>query len=544
MGTQMDRRTAWGLGVALGAAFVASAATLQVRKTTAYRDVSSVDLRQPPTAQTPLLSSPTVLKFTARTGVSSSHTFQVTYAGNGGHPDVRTSGSVFASDPAVVSLGNGRFAITLHTTDALQIGLYSGTVFVRMCVEAPCSTPIPGASTKVLYRANVRQGPVNEWGTFQRNASHNGYVPAVINPGDIRFAWRWQRTNQGVLEGINSVVTSPGRVYVSDDSYFNQVASLYALDESSGALVWKQDFVDYPALNPPAVADGRVFVATTGHGQTFLWSFQATDGSPRTQSSFPSQWPHVLAPTIVDGIAYTNGGYYRGGIYAYAASDGLPLWSATSGDNDMTTPAVAGGRVYHYDGARLKIYDAFDGSELQTIADPNVTQNGGYSQHGAPILGSPDHVISFSGDAFSGRASSEVEHYDLRRLVNFSPATGAVRWTTVKQYKTHPAVANGVVYAGADNPKSFDAIDEETGQVLWSWVPGTDETAFHRNVVVTDNLVFVSTNKAVHALSLETRTSVWSYPVPGSLSISGNGTLYLVPGARESTGELLAFKVF
>jgi outer membrane protein assembly factor BamB len=541
----MDRRAWFGSGVALVAALSASAAILNARPVPERYELPVTDAKLSPRIASPhLVANPAVLKLAARTGVSTAHSFAVSYTGSGGHPEVSTSGAVFAGQPGVVAHGGGRFTITLHTIDALRIGLYSGSVSVRMCTDIPCTTPIPGAATTIQYRVNVGQGPVEEWGTFQRDARHSGYVPATINPADIRFAWRWRKSNNGVLTGINAVVTSPGRVYVSEDSYHHQIASLYALSESNGAQIWKQDFVNYPGLNPPAVEKGRVFVATTGHSQTFLWSFDASDGTPRSQSSFPSQWPSVLAPTIVDGVAYTNGGYYGGGIYAYAATDGMPLWSATSGDDDMTTPAVGDGRVYHYDGARLRIYDAFNGTALQTIGDPNVTQNGGYSYHGAPMLGSPDHVIAFSNSSSSGRASSEVEHYGTRRLVNFSPASGTVRWTTSKAYKTHPAVAKGVVYAGANNPKSFDAIDEATGQVLWSWVPGTDETAFHRNVVVTDNLVFVSTNKAVHAISLATRTPVWSYPVPGTVSISGNGTLYLIPGARESTGELLAFKVF
>jgi len=97
-----------------------------------------------------------------------------------------------------------------------------------------------------------------------------------------------------------------------------------------------------------------------------------------------------------------------------------------------------------------------------------------------------------------------------------------------------------VVYAGSNTPKSFDAIDEATGQVLWSWVPPVSDLRFHRNVVVTDNLVFVSTDRAVYALDLATRQPVWSYPTPGTMAISGGGTLYIVEGAQQPTGRLIA----
>ena len=155
------------------------------------------------------------------------------------------------------------------------------------------------------------------------------------------------------------------------------------------------------------------------------------------------------------------------------------------------------------------------------------------------MLGLADSVTTFSGGVFSGGLSS-VEQSNSRALINFSVAGNAVRWSTLRTYMTQPATAKGIVYAGSNAPKSFDAIDEATGQVLWSWVPQSPDLGFHRNVVVTDNLVFVSTDRAVYAIDLATHQPVWSYPVPGMLAISGGGTLYIVEGAREPTGRLIA----
>jgi outer membrane protein assembly factor BamB len=296
-------------------------------------------------------------------------------------------------------------------------------------------------------------------------------------------------------------------------------------------------------MNPPAVSGNSVYVATTGHEQTFLYAFDVADGSPKFQATFDAQWPHVLAPTVAAGVVYTNGGYFGGGVYAFDATDGLALWSSFSGDDDMTTPAVADGKVYYYDGTGLKVYDAFSGTTLASVADP-YGPGQGYSYHGAPMLGLPDSVTTFSGGAFSGRASSDVEQYDSRLLLNFSVASQNTRWRTASLYKTQPAVANGVVYAAGNNPKSFDAISETTGKVLWNWVPNPTDTEFHRNVVVTRNLAFVSTDKAVYAIDLVSHKPVWSWPTPGSISISGDGYLFIAEGAVQSNGRLHAFKVY
>lgn len=508
---------------------------------------ASMVLRRPP----PVLGDGRLLRIhgslfiRTQAGVPAERSVIVEYRGStSGYLDVVPGTSALMPNPDIESLGGGRYRVTLRTSDRLAAEPHRGTLLLRMCTEMPCVNVIEGTTARPTYTVLVSWRNTGEWETFQRDAGHTGYVPVTINPLRISRIWEWQRTNPGVIPGINAVVTAPGRVFVSDDSYFHQVASLYAMHEKTGSLLWRQDFVDYPALNPPAVSNGRVYVATTGHEQTFLWSFDAEDGLPRSQSSFDGQWPHVLAPTVADGIAYTNGGYHGGGVYAFDADDGLPLWSRFSGDDDMTTPAVADGRVYFYDGGALKIYDAFDGSVLGNITDPYDDDEWGDSQHhGAPMLGSPDHVFSFSGGAFSGRASSQAEQYESRPLLDFSPAAGNVRWRTVKDYKTQPAVAEGVVYAASNDPKSFDAIDEQTGQILWSWVPGTADTEFHRNVVVTQNLAFVSTNRALYAIDLATHRPVWSSPTPGMVAISGSGIMYVVVGGSESTGQLLAFKL-
>jgi outer membrane protein assembly factor BamB len=157
------------------------------------------------------------------------------------------------------------------------------------------------------------------------------------------------------------------------------------------------------------------------------------------------------------------------------------------------------------------------------------------------MLGSGQNVIAFSGGGFSGRASSNSEQYESRVLVNYDVNKKAVAWRTQGVYLTHPALGNGVIYAASST--QLDAISELDGKVQWSWPLPAGDTGFHRNVVVTDNLIFVSTDTAVHAIDLKTRQSVWKYPAPGNVAISGGGILYISTGARESNGKLVAVKL-
>jgi outer membrane protein assembly factor BamB len=513
-------------------------------------ETSPVGDRAQPLAAKPrvlLNVTPAAIDLTLASGTQASAQLNADYSSRSSKPSylsVAPLDATFAPNPVVTPLGNGRYTVVITTAPGLGVGERVGNIALRMCSDTPCVNVIAGTTVVVPYKVRIEgvAPTLPEWQTFQGNAGHTGYVPVTLDPARFTYAWEWRRSTTGVLGFINSVVTEGGRVFVTDDEYFGSVTSLYALNESNGALAWRQDFVNAPALNPPAVAKGIVYAATTGHSDTFLWAFRASDGAPVFKSAFEGQWPHVLAPTVRDGRVFTNGGYYGGGVYAFDAASGVRQWAQFAGDDDMSTPAVDDAYAYHYSGTALEVRSAATGQSVATIVDPQVFDSG-YSYHGAPVLGSADHIIAFSGGAFSGRASSSTEQYGSRPLVNFSLAGRSIRWRSGHTYLTQPAVANGVVYAGRNNPKSFDAIDERTGQLLWSW-PGIDtDLEFHRNVLVTNNLVFVSTDKAVHAIDLATRQRVWSYPAPGMLALSGSGMLYIVEGAREPTGRLIAIRL-
>lgn len=427
--------------------------------------------------------------------------------GAGGYLDVVHEGPGFEGTPVVEDIGGGRYRVTLQTSDRLPVGLYRGMFRARMCTESPCANVIAGTSTSAQYRVNVKWANPGEWETFQRNAAHTGYVPVAVRASRITKIWERDGFDPGRPTIIsNGITTGNGMAFVSyRDADF--VWTLSALREADGFEVWRRQF-ETAQLNAPSVTGARVFVATTGHETTYLWSFEAADGTPRFQSPFDFQWGNVLAPTVSNGIAYTNGGYFGGGIYAYDADDGMPLWTGFSGANDASTPAIKDGMAYYYNGDAMKIYDAFDGSVLGLIADPYDPQWSGYSYNGAPMAGSTDHVVSFSGTQYSiGRP-----------LVNYSPASGAARWRTARRYRTQPAFMDGVIYSGSHSPKSFDAIDEATGQVLRSWVPAASDTRFYNNVVLTKNLAFVSTDRAVYAIDLATHQPVWSYRAPLGVS--------------------------
>ncbi|NOT87058.1 MAG: PQQ-binding-like beta-propeller repeat protein [Lysobacter sp.] len=489
--------------------------------------------------RTDLVATPSRLQVRCLLGGRPSAVLSVALPLSGSFLQARPTNGGLDEGPTITQIDDRHFRVEVRVAEGLAEGTHVGYVELKTCRDEACVDEIPRGTLYVPFEVIV-EDPANialgEWETFQRDAGHTGYVPATFHPRAFAYKWEWQRPTPVTTQGfIHAVSTAPGLVFVSDDGA--GLLALRALRENDGGLVWEQTFPNYPALNPPAAANGKVYAATTGHQQTFLWAFHAGTGAPVFQNSFAAQWSDVMAPTIRDGRVYTNGGYYGGGVYAYSDTAGDLQWSMFSGDDEMTTPAVDQSRVYHYDGTALVTYDTATGLKLSSISDPYSPVQG-YAHNGAPMLGRADSVTSFSGGTYSIFGSADLS--SARPLINFSVANNAARWRTARAYMTQPATAKGIVYAGSNTPKSFDAIDEATGQVLWSWVPQPSDVRFHRNVVVTDNLVFVSTNRVVYALDLATRQPVWSYPAPGTLAISASGTLYIVEGASQSTGRLIA----
>ena len=453
---------------------------------------------------------------------------------------VADDGGTFVT-PAVTASGNPDFVYSLPLSNAVVPGTRAGTITVRACEDVQCVKPYASASQTLSYKVEIT--PMPEWETTQGNAAHNAYVPITLDVTRFAKAWEWKRpavSTSTTTGPIFPVVTSGRMVYVAADGVSTAGPGLFALDEKDGTVKWSQQFtLRYGSLNPPAASGGTVYVPTTGHEDTFLWAFDAADGTPQMQSGFRTQWADILAPTVKDGVAYVNSGYYGGVVYAFERSTGLKKWEASGGTYGMNTPALDdANRLYAHNGSTLTVLDSRDGTLLGSIGP----QPGGLQvdHRATPIVGAANSVTGFVGDWYN----------ETRPLRNYAIDTSSERWTSVKTYRAYPAVAKGVIYAASNNPKSFDAIDEKTGQVLWSWIPGTADTVFFHNVVVTNNLAFVSTNRALYAIDLATRKPVWQTPTPGQVAISASRMLYIMPGTTDvygypssgSDGRLLAFR--
>lgn len=400
-------------------------------------------------------------------------------------------------DPATfASVAGG--VLTIGTLPAAEASLALRATFTQ---EADTLA----AEKQVLVLADPVAETPGAWPMFQANARHTGAIETSLNPPALRL--KWQR-DVGSGRALNPVAAGDGKVFVTLGIRFENVPSLFALRASDGATLWSKGFGSPFSVNPPSYAYGNVYVQTGNHGSdTWLHAFDGGTGDFVFKSPHQAQWERYLSPTMFDGKAYINGGYY-GGMYSFDAFTGEQLWFASLPQYDQWTPAVDDARAYAYVGEYtpgLHARNRATGTSAFLVDDPNFDWLG-WSMNLAPVLGDQDDVIAIHGG----------------RLVSFDTATQAIRWELQGQFAGQPSLAEGRIYA-IDGGR-LRVLDELTHAELWSWE--TADGALTGPMIVTDRHVFVSTANRVHAVSLAAQRSVWSYPVGGHLAVA-EGTLYV-----------------
>ena len=111
------------------------------------------------------------------------------------------------------------------------------------------------------------------------------------------------------------------------------------------------------------------------------------------------------------------------------------------------------------------------------------------------------------------------------RLTALNLATRAITWYLQGNGAIgQPALSAKTLYLLHANGTVLEARDPASGAEQWVASLGGN----YNQVVVTDNLAFVSNASKTLAVDLSTRQVVWSYPLGGTLAISQRGVLYIV----------------
>jgi outer membrane protein assembly factor BamB len=127
----------------------------------------------------------------------------------------------------------------------------------------------------------------------------------------------WTYSTGGVSLEQSSPVISNGILYISGwyNMSFNQKGSIYAIDASSGSLIWKSLQLGFS--DSPEVAKGRIFISADDAN---FYAVKASDGTPLwSKNILPNGSNASVANDVVYVASFNN-------IFAFEAETGKEKW--------------------------------------------------------------------------------------------------------------------------------------------------------------------------------------------------------------------------
>lgn len=425
---------------------------------------------------------------------------------------------VISTNVKIDAVSITEYLATLQTSSVLTVGTHTTNLELRLCEDDAkmCKTPLEGSPWSIPLKVTVKSGTnlttlratpfMANWSTYQGNASHTGYVPASFDVN--KFARRWTLPASATTSELVPLVHDNGKVFGVYSGYFSTQSTLVAWSEDTGKEVWRVDLGAVPRANPAAAANGKVYLATSGHESTFFWVFDQATGQLQSKKSMSAQWERYLAPTVYGDTVYTNSGYY-GGMSKFSTVTNDLLWATTAlPQYDGWTPAVDGTYAYTFIGGSLYAVNVGDGTVAYKIEDIDNSWSG-YTGT-VPVLSDGQSAFIVNGG----------------RLVAFDLAAKTRLWSANGTAVGQPVYAKKVLYAMNAAGTVLEAHSPSTGAMLWTSQSLNSGEIFNK-LLVTDNLAFVSSEKVTLAIDLTTRQVVWNYPLGGDLSISNRGVLYI-----------------
>ena len=309
-------------------------------------------------------------------------------------------------------------------------------------------------------------------------AYYNGLVYIATTDGKMNAVdavsgiMRWTYLTDGSASYVTPAINS-GILYFGGSRAPFSTVSLYALNASTGALVWKYlPGTNLSPLGNPTIKNGRIFVAGNLQG---LFCFDANTGT--LLSSLNGSICGSSNPLVINNTVYAP--TETSIITAYNSQSGAVVWTygSTLGTGVKCSPTYHNGKIFNAcSNSYLYALDTFGNMKWRYI---------------------PDYITN--------------------------------------SYFSSPIVANGMVYAG-NTDSYFFALDENTGVKKWqTLIPSSGLTYLQSNCTIKDDLVFVgSSDNNLYALNAFTGAITWQFntgaPVYGGACVLAEDQTVYHPG--------------
>jgi outer membrane protein assembly factor BamB len=210
--------------------------------------------------------------------------------------------------------------------------------------------------------------------------SHDGVLHAVVL-AESHELWSYQLNSTEVGQPI---VTADVVLVSSPQQAGEPSGELYALDRTSGKLLWRFRGPSGLQITSGPVRDGILYAPTEADG---IYAFRVADGSQVWQAS----GPRVFFPStrVGDTLYLTSDTPPQ--IAAFRASDGSPLWALPTMETPTGHPVVSGGMLFGTDASgEIRAY----GSATAVAGGPTPTTRLLASPSAAPTIPNPFEIIA------------------------------------------------------------------------------------------------------------------------------------------------------
>src|SRR5580693_2227386 len=170
---------------------------------------------------------------------------------------------------------------------------------------------------------------INNWSEFHRpNMVRWNPCEKVLGVNNVgNLSLKWSYATGDVVDSSPAVAN--GVVYVGSLDH-----NVYALNASTGALLWSYTTGGPVGISSPAVANGVVYVGSIDRK---VYALNAKTGADLW--SYNTHTPVSSSPTVANGVVYI-------GSIALRGSTGALMWRHRNRYLVASSPAVANGVVY------------------------------------------------------------------------------------------------------------------------------------------------------------------------------------------------------
>ena len=372
----------------------------------------------------------------------------------------------------------------------------------------PVAVAIP--HNRIVPSALLQGSNIGDWPVFGYDPGHTGYVDALVQPHALAGNLTWSRKFAPIF---SSAVAGLGMVYIaSTDGY------LYALSQSSGAVIWRAKVGNYLTDSTPALEGQTLFVAARG---TTIEALNARTGALYWTFAITER---IEAPPLVVGNRVLM--VSRTTLWTLDATNGTLLWKfhrGIVGWPSSGSPAVSGNTVYFGLGSDTHLW-ALDLTSGRVIWSFDT----GDRITSAPLVSAGTlYIATWHGEIFA----LDRVHGNLRWLYTLNSKT---KQSLVDGVGGSMALAGGKLYVG-DYRGALICLDGQHGHLLWRFATGGQILA---TPVVASGFIYIGSDDGnFYALTIQTGRPAWHYAtgeVRSAASLAGghlfvgslNGAMY------------------